>query len=325
MTQPAPASRTRWIPLAQGLAVSYLLAVGFLAAFVMTVAKGDLYAKGLSEPRWALLVAVVLVLPIVAPWVARTIAPRLKVLKIADLAEFEFSDTMETRSSLDALVSHLSMVSGETNASEYAGMMTSLSAEISATVDRLELTGEEVLVVDLRAGRAWVLPNLYFLALLVRRRTAVRQIAFVETRHVDGAFVCMCTPDELLDASERAYPELRRAAGPLTYDLIMTRGFSNAGLTFFNGLRAQYQQANAGGQVKDLWLTSTALFQLLGARAHRDSVAWHEPLSEAEHLAVLRSAYPYTAALDDGELLFLISRDRVALVIAREVTRRHLA
>jgi hypothetical protein len=321
----APGRMRRWLRIAAGLARGYAIALGFLGALVLTIIMGGRFAPSLGEPRWALFVAVVLVLPIVGPWLARNVAPRLKVLKIADIAEFEFADVDAKRLSLGANISSLSESSGETRASEFAGMMSSLSGEIMATVERLELTEEEVLVVDLRVGRSWVLPNLYFLALLVRRRTRVQQIAFVETRHVDGVFVCMCTPGELLAAVERLYPVLRQAASTLTYDELMGVPPANPAMTFFSQLSQLYMQQNANQQVKDLWLSSPVLFSILGAHAHRDAIAWHENVSEADHLEVLRSTYPYTAALDDGALLFLISRDRLALAIARHVARQHAA
>jgi hypothetical protein len=335
MTQPttaAPAStpaRTgdgkrpadlRWI------ALGYAVALLFLAVFVITVARGNSVATGLGEPRWALLIAVVLVVPVLAPTIARTVGPRLRMVKIGDLAEFQFAGAEARAFTLDALVGHLqpASASAELSAPEYASMMTSLSYEITSTVARLELTREEVLVVDLRDGHSWVLPNLYFLTLLTRRRTAVRQIAFVETQQVEEAFVCMCSPDELLESMDRAHPILRQAADTVTYESLMSSN-PNAGAQFFGRLQALYAAQGAANQPKEPGLTSTAIYALLGKHAHRDAIEWREPAPEAAWRTVLGSSHPYTAALEGWALLSLLSRDRMALIVAREVARRSSA
>jgi hypothetical protein len=78
---------------------------------------------------------------------------------------------------LTALAEQLKTAAAQMNAPEYASMMTSYSSVIIETIKEVQKTKDEVLVVDLREGNAWIPPNLYFLASLATDRTAVRQIA----------------------------------------------------------------------------------------------------------------------------------------------------
>lgn len=313
----APSPFARW----RSIALGYVLVVAFLAVFVGTLLVAGRSIDALGEPRWALLVATLLVLPAIGPTIARTVGPRLRSIKIGDFAEVELAGAEARSASLDALLAQTPL-SGEVSAPEYAGMMSSMSIAITETVQRLELTGEEVLVVDLAAGNAWVLPNLYLLALLVRRRTAVRQLAFMETRRVPGVFVCACAPGDLVAAVERTHPVLRQAASQLTYDQLMTPG-PMAGTAFFGALSQLYGQTASNLQVKDLWVTPAILFALLGEAAHVDAIVWSGALADRDAATILRSDDAYVAAVDpDGALEFLLSRDRLALTVARAVSRK---
>src|SRR5206468_11451346 len=64
----------------------------------------------------------------------------------------------------------------------------------------------------------WVVPNLYFLALMAEQKTRVRQIAFVDSRVVPDRFVCTSSPREVITALEFHHAELREAARMATFD-----------------------------------------------------------------------------------------------------------
>jgi hypothetical protein len=103
--------------------------------------------------------------------------------------------------SLATLTVQLKTPTDQVSAPEFANMMAiSYSRFIIDTIKAVRLTKDEVLVVDLGTGAAWIPPNLYFLSSLAVDRTSVRQIVFVETRHIESVFVGMCFPGELQQA-----------------------------------------------------------------------------------------------------------------------------
>ena len=178
-------------------------------------------------------------------------------------------------------------------------------------------------MVDLGTGAAWIPPNLYFLALLAADRTSVRQIAFVETRHEAGAFVGMCFPEDLRKALAQKFPVLQEAAEksnyqqfPLDYPL---------GTEYFQALQNLYGAAPVPTSPRESWLTSSSLFALVGQCIERHRIESKESLTESDYRQILDSDYPYTAVVEDEELESLISRDKVALLVARKLMAKSSA
>ena len=71
-----------------------------------------------------------------------------------------------------------------------------------------------------------------------------------------------------------------------------------------------------------MWLTSSRLFLLAGPALYRDSVESKESLSRDDLGQILRSPHLYTAVVKDEQLMSLISRWRLALLIAQELAAK---
>jgi hypothetical protein len=292
---------------------AYLVVLLFLGVFFLSLARIERLSPQLRNPRWSLLIALAVILPLLLPTV-KYVAPYVKSIKISDV-EVSFTQVEVVSSPLTALAEQLKVAAGLINAPEYASMMTSYSSVIIETIKEVQRTKDEVLVVDLRGGDAWIPPNLYFLASLAADRTGIRQIAFVETRHEEGAFVGMCFPGELRTALAQKFPVLGQAAEQSNYrqlplDLVI-------GLQYFQALRNLYAAPGESPSPKDSWLDSAKLYALVGSCIQRQKIESKKSLAESDYELILNSEYPYTAAVKDELLESLVSRDRVALLVAR--------
>jgi hypothetical protein len=313
------AKRLRAATVLSLVGYGYLVAVIFLVVFFLSVSNVVTLSPELSNPRWSLLIALVLVLPLLLP-ALKYVAPYVKSIKISEV-EVSFAQVEVVSSPLTTMAEQLKTAAAQVNAPEYASMMTSYSSVIIDAIKEVKQTKDEVLVVDLREGNAWIPPNLYFLALLATDRTAVRQIAFVETRHAEEAFVGMCFPDDLRKALGQKFPILDQAAEQSKYrELPLDQGL---GVQYFQALRNLYAESAAAAiSPKDSWLDSAKLFALAGSFIQRQKIESKESLTESDCKLILNSNYPYTAVVKDELLESLISRDKVALLVARNLAAR---
>ena len=296
----------------------YLVAALFLVVFFLSLSSVVRRSPELNNPRWSLLIALVIVLPLLLP-AFKYIAPYVKSIKISDV-ELSFAQVEVVSAPLTALAEQLKATAAQINAPEYASMMTSYSSVIIETVKEVKKTKDEVLVVDLREGNAWIPPNLYFLASLAGGRTAVRQIAFVETRHAEGAFVGMCFPDDLKNALAQKFPVLEQAAEQSKYQQLPLDQV--VGLEYFQALHDLYAASPGSASPKDSWLDSAKLFAFSGSCIRRQRIESKESLTESDYRMILNSDYPYTAVVRDELLESLISRDKVALLVARNLAAK---
>jgi hypothetical protein len=187
----------------------YVVAFLFLAVFVVSLAMATKLSASLSSPRWALLIAVVLVLPLLLP-AFKYVAPYIKSIKISDF-EVSFVQAEVASYSLATLTVQLKTPTEQVSAPEFANMMAiSYSRFIIDSIIAVRLTKDEILVVDLGTGAAWIPPTLYFLSSLAADRTSVRQIVFVETRHMEGVFVGSASPKSYKRPWNRNSPCSRR-------------------------------------------------------------------------------------------------------------------
>jgi hypothetical protein len=151
----------------------YLIVFLFLVMFSLSLSNVVRLSPGLSNPRWSLLIALVLVLPLLLP-AFKYVAPYVRSIKISDV-EVSFAQVEVVSSPLTALAEQLKTAAAEVNAPEYASMMTSYSSVIIDSIKEVQKTKDEILVVDLREGNAWIPPNLYFLASLAADRLIVHR------------------------------------------------------------------------------------------------------------------------------------------------------
>jgi hypothetical protein len=107
-------------------------------------------------------------------------------------------------------------------------------------------------IIDLREGRKWRLPNLYFLARLLEIDPVVSELVFTEIREgIDRYLVGTCRPDELRHHIEQAEPDYAAAAATV-------------------GLPAELDLADPA-QANELGPKFQSFLQALGTRLDRSS------------------------------------------------------
>src|SRR5215471_8877495 len=119
-------SATRAVSLTRLIGYGYLVVLLFLVVFFLAVVEIGTISPGLNTPRWALLIAIVLVLPLLLP-TFKYVAPYVKSVKISEV-EVSFSQVEIVRPPLTALAEQLKTAAAQVSAPEYASMMTSYSS-----------------------------------------------------------------------------------------------------------------------------------------------------------------------------------------------------
>ena len=257
----------------KGVAKAYAVAIFFVAGFVLLLVFGSNLSRSLSEPPWALLVAAALSLPALAPWLSREVLPRLHSIKISGV---EIALEVPAKTITAAAQALSSSLTDNPVLTEYAGRMTSLSASVIEAVKGVQSEGFEVLPVDL--STPWVVPNLYFLSLMLLQKTRVRQVAFVDSRIIADRFVCASSPEEIVAALEWQRPELREAAQAARFNQDPRSADISAGTEFFTQLGSIYRRTATASTQRVVPLTPESLLFALGEAAHCNAVQWSEPV-----------------------------------------------
>jgi len=311
-TEPRRMNRSRMI------GYGYAIVLPFLALFFISLRYLDNIHEGLGTPVWSLVVSGALVAPLLVPVIAKYVAPRIKSIKISEF-EVTLSEATVSNFSLKELSKQLNLDADQVTALEYASRMTSYSAVIIDTIKKVRETRDEVLVVDLQSGNAWIPPNLHFLASLAARRTRVEIIAFVETRHEEGAYVGACTPEALKAALEKEFPVFQQAVSK--FDLETASLDYNMGNAYFSALQNLYVQTGETRPVREMWLTSAKLYGFAKAVLQRQQIGYNDALTAEDFRQVLLSKNKYTAVVDDDALVSLVKRENVALYLAQALAR----
>jgi hypothetical protein len=100
---------------------SYLVVFLFLSVFFLFLSEAARLNPGLGNPRWPLLIAGILVLPLLLP-AFRYVAPYIKSIKISDF-EVSFTQAEVASYSLATLTGQLKTPTEQVSAPEYAQMM----------------------------------------------------------------------------------------------------------------------------------------------------------------------------------------------------------
>jgi hypothetical protein len=300
---------------------AYAASILFVGLFVILVAYGSKLAPSLGEPAWALLVALALTVPPLVPWLTVNVLPRIRSIKISQLEIALQETSAPIQEALLAMETLRSNLQDNPALSAYAERMTSLSSSIINAIKAVQGVGHEVLPVDL--ATPWVVPNLYFLALMAAQKTRVQQIVFLDSKLTPNRFICMSSPDEVIVALEWQRPELKEVALAAQFDQHPQSAELEAGSSFFGRLGQVYNRTPDRSNTERIQpFSPESLLWTLGAAAHRDNVQWVEAAGEKEYRAVLAGEYPFVAALKGHQFLFLMSRDRVATAVARALSRQ---
>jgi hypothetical protein len=315
---PTSLAEVRRMNRSQMIGYGYAIVLPFLALFFISLRYLNYIHEGLGTPVWSLIVSGALVAPLLAPIIAKYVAPRIKSIKISEF-EVTLSEATASNFSLKELSKQLNLDADQVTAPEYASRMTSYSAVIIDTIKRVRETKDEVLVVDLQTGNAWIPPNLHFLASLAARRTRVEIIAFVETRHEEGAYVGACTPEELKAVLEKEFPVFQQAVS--NFNLETASLDANMGGAYFSALQTLYVQTGETRPVREMWLTSAKIYGFAKGVMQRQQIAYNDTLTAEDFRQILLSKNKYTAVVDDETLISLVKRETVALFVAQSLAR----
>ena len=210
--------------------------------------------------------------------------------------------------------------------------------DILRELDRLNESNAEVVRVDLGSAskRTWKFPNLYFFALLLDLQSGVRHLLFLHKRD-DGydEFITMCRPSHLRQDLEKLSPlfgiaasDWRKAQADSVEGVLTRNTAFNAALTgALEEARREWsgvgKNSNASGPQPgyvDGWVEPQDLLRVLGTHTNFCRIRPKERLTRDDYRAILGCSDRYVPVIEDGSLVFLLDRDRVALDIAREAT-----
>jgi hypothetical protein len=308
---------------AKQIGFGYIAVLLFLGIFAMVLVYGHLLHVDLEQPTWAIVIAFILVLPIFIPSLLRYLGPRLTGIKVGNILELTLQQVKESSYSTNDLENKLIQTGIESvSAPEYANIMSSASSVIVQHIEEIKNNRYEVVVVDLKGGHSWVSPNLYFLALLLLRRTEVKQLAFVETRNKEEEFVGMSSPQEIL------HPEYEVAANSVCFSGLdsnecglIANPNANFGI-FFQTLSQQWMPNPIQDNSHRVWLTSTALIRLMKDSLHTDKIEYKNVFSLEDYKQIILSENSYVAVVQGNELQMLVNRENVSLKVAQDIMKR---
>ena len=306
--------------LVKRIVIGYIVVAIFLLVFLLLTYERPLVThQHLNKPQWAGVVALVLVLPLILMPSLKYLWPRLTGVKISNL--FEMSLTPETTGIFAKRFNEIGRPD-ENNVVQYTVDMGDHSTKIIELVKELERSAKkDAIVVDLKRGHEWIVPNLYFLTFLIARQRLVDQIVFVETGLKDKEFIAMCSPEELVIGLETKFPEYSHAKEKFEekVGLAEYRTDQMSPVKIFFTTLQEHWKKNDGTEKHRLWLNSRILAIFVGNYLHAQHLEKKEQLSEIDYRHIINSRYSYTAIVNEHIFDGLINQNDLALRIARVV------
>ncbi len=181
-----------------------------------------------------------------------------------------------------------------------------------------------VVVIDLRDGKKWRLPNLYLLARLLELEPSATQFVFTEGRGGrDGYLVGGCEPPDFYRRVEWAVPEYRAAA-----EEVGLTGAPDLGdppdpdkvSKIFAALRDKL--APSGDQVHG-FVSSDRVRSIASEILEEAAIEVPTgPIPEEDVRQILESGLQFVPTTSNGIVRSFVDRDAVALATARALVRR---
>jgi hypothetical protein len=178
-------------------------------------------------------------------------------------------------------------------------------------------------VIDLRDGRWWKLPNLYFLSRILEIEPIVSQLVFTEAHNgTDGYFVATCRPGELrrhIEQTNRQYADAsRNLQFPSKLDLFDAQQAQQLGNAFQNFLGPPPASPPPDDDPVQGYVTPERIrTPALGLISTTSIEATTATLTDDQVRTALNAPYPFVPATTAGHLTGLIDRESVALTVAR--------
>jgi hypothetical protein len=204
-------------------------------------------------------------------------------------------------------------------AQDYARMMTSASQAIVAKTAEIAVSEEaNVVVVDLGTGDKWLLPNLFFLALMLERWTCVTLLVFTKTEDDnENLYIACAPPRKLRQALEDARPDLGKARA-----VIEDASLHAAGQLFFDRL-ADTTVPGAAPE-PPTWVNGELLVKMARDALTLEAVEIESriELSTDEMRGILAFPHRYVPVTMETRLIAIVDQTRISLRIARFAVRR---
>jgi hypothetical protein len=197
-------------------------------------------------------------------------------------------------------------------AEDFAGAMSSLAMSITDKARDVYEKGTGVVPVDLGNGDKWLLPNLYFLALVFERWTRVEVLVFTkgEAGTADRFFVGCTSPRDLRRELDATRPEFAAAAAG-----VADRPLAEAGSTFFGQLHAQDEAGQGGAPAQQPTPVTEDVLRAVAPKALiRDSVevAKEDDMSRNELLQILAFPHRYVPITNKKRLVTIVDANLLA-------------
>jgi hypothetical protein len=212
----------------------------------------------------------------------------------------------------------------EQTANAYLGIMTSAGMSVIQRVVEIERQGSELVFVGLGSGDRWLLPNLYFLALLLQAVTCVRELVFThQVGGVDQVYAGMCPPSRLVQRIDARFPAYAAAARSLRDPHSDWPSFPDR---FFNGLIEQSPDYPEISRAQ-IWVSVAALRNQVGIDFEVvEPIETSGTRTAPNWRAVFASPSRYVPVTENGRVQFVIdqwkwSKDVLRAQVTRSSTR----
>jgi hypothetical protein len=204
-------------------------------------------------------------------------------------------------------------------------------------VQAVRTTGADSVVVDLGRGAKWRLPNLYFLAWLIKNEPVLHWLVFTESKvNASGVFVGLCRAADVCTRIEDAYSQYAQVATQLEYldvrpparrqpqpppglpglEPMRDQHLSDQ----FNRIRSEVAPPGAAEMPTLAWVTAQDLRSILGPHLATTALPWSGDIDRAGLQQIVRSPVPYVAATTpDGHFRGLLDQREIVLEFTRRV------
>ncbi len=272
---------------------------------------------------WLLLLAIIPCLPFLLPRIGgflRDVSPFVKGVKVG-MVKVDFRSVSSSGISLPSsgvfasIPNDLNSLSQGTTIAELLKGITQLRRD----------GGSPVVVIDLRAGEKWRLPNLYFVARILEREPVVSQLLFTENQSgTDGFFVGTCRPRDFSQQVERTLSAYGDASKRLEFRPNELNSAEEAGTyaELFKELNLSLGSSTPDTNQLRAYVNSGTIRHL--ASGLLSTVTVESPgttLNSTQVIQAIDSPYRYVPATSQGRLNSLIDRDLVALSVARATAK----
>jgi len=305
------ALRGPWAPYA--LTVSYLLLVAALIVLRAAIDSLDFLSIG-----WILVLAAVPLLPAVLPRLGpflKSVSPYVQSFKIGAVS-VDLHSVQSSAVNLEDIAGHLVSISSEAEP-QFSG--TDVDMLVAGLRRRRGSGDAPIVTVDLKDGRKWRLPNLYFLSRLLEPEPLVDQVIFTEQRGgTDGYLIGTSGADDLRQAIERVPGYTQALAEANLPSRAVEPGPSQQVADRFKAFRTALPEPT--GRDDDPahgWVTSARIRELLGASLGATAIEATDTLSEADKVVAVRSPYRFVPATTSGRVTGVVDSDPIARAVAR--------